>query len=108
MKLGLYTALLSKCSLDEVIPRITALGIEAVEFSTGNYGTAAHIQLDWIEQPAKLREFRNKLNDAGLFISALGCGGNVLHPERRISEAHAATHAASNSAGRSVGSFYRH
>ncbi len=27
----------------------------------------------------------------GLFISALGCGGNVLHPDKQIGDAHAAT-----------------
>jgi sugar phosphate isomerase/epimerase len=90
MKLGLYTAPFANLALDEVIPRIRTLGIEAVEFATGNYGKAAHAQLDWLDQPAKLRELRSKLNDAGLMISALGCGGNVLHPDKQIGEAHAA------------------
>jgi sugar phosphate isomerase/epimerase len=91
MKLGLFAAALSKLSLDEVIPRVKALGIEAVELSTGNYGSPTHIQLDWVDQPAKLKELRTKLKDAGLFISALGCGGNVLHPDTRIAEAHTTT-----------------
>jgi sugar phosphate isomerase/epimerase len=91
MKLGLFTALLSKVGLDEVIARVRPLGIEAIELNTGNYGASAHIQLDLIDHPEKLRELQKKLKDAGLFISALGCGGNVLHPDRQIGDAHAAT-----------------
>jgi sugar phosphate isomerase/epimerase len=91
MKLGLFTALFSDLSLDEVISRVRALGIEAVEFATGNYGKPAHIQLDWLDQPAKLEEIRKKLDSAGLMISALGCGGNVLHPDNTIADSHAAT-----------------
>jgi sugar phosphate isomerase/epimerase len=91
MKLGLFTALFSDLSLDDVIRRVGPLGIEALEFATGNYGRPAHIQLDWLDQPSKLQEIRAKLDDAGLIISALGCGGNVLHPDREIGEAHAAT-----------------
>lgn len=91
MKLGLFTALFSDLTLDEVIRRIRPLHIEAVEFATGNYGAAAHVQLEWLDQPAKLQDLRTKLRDAGLIISALGCGGNVLHPDKRISEAHAGT-----------------
>jgi sugar phosphate isomerase/epimerase len=91
MKLGLFTALLSKVSLDEVIARVRPLGIEAVELNTGNYGASAHIQLDMVDHPEKMRALRKKLKDAGLFISALGCGGNVLHPDKRIGDAHAAT-----------------
>ncbi len=87
MKLGLFTAALTKLSLDELIPCVTALGIEAIELGTGNYGKPAHIQVELIEQPEKLKDLRKKLQDAGLFISALGCGGNVLHPDTRIAEA---------------------
>ena len=61
MKLGLFTAALSKVSLDEVIPRVTALGIEAIELSTGNYGSPAHIQLELMEQPAKLKDLQNEI-----------------------------------------------
>lgn len=91
MKLGLFTALFSDLSLDEVIRRIRPLHIEAIELATGNYGKAAHIQLEWLEDPPQIEELRKKVEDAGLIISAFGCGGNVLHPDKRISEAHAAT-----------------
>ncbi|PYT19602.1 MAG: hypothetical protein DMG58_35980 [Acidobacteria bacterium] len=80
MKLGLFTALFSDLTLDEVISRIRPLEIQAVELAAGNYGAPKHVHPDWIEQPDKLAELRRKLDDAGLIVSALGCGGNVLHP----------------------------
>jgi sugar phosphate isomerase/epimerase len=91
MKLGIFTALFSDLTLDDVIRRVCPLGIEAVELATGNYGKPAHVHLDWIDQPDRLRELRDKLNDAGLVISALGCGGNVLHPNPEIGPLHAET-----------------
>jgi sugar phosphate isomerase/epimerase len=91
MKLGLFTALFSDLTLDEVLRRIRPLHIDAVEFATGNYGAPAHVQLDWLDQPARLQELRTKLQDAGVVISALGCGGNVLHPDKSISDAHTGT-----------------
>jgi sugar phosphate isomerase/epimerase len=91
MKLGIFTALFSDLSLDEVIRRVCPLGIQAVELATGNYGKPAHIQLDWIDEPDRLKELRGKLDDAGLSISALGCGGNVLHPDPAVGPLHAET-----------------
>lgn len=92
MKLGLYTALFVDISLDEVIRRVRPLGIEALEFATGNYGAPTFLHPDWLDQPARLRELRQKLEDAGLIISALGCGGNVLHPDPQVGQKHAETH----------------
>lgn len=92
MKLGLFTALFSDLTLDEVISRVRPLRIQALEFGAGNYGAPAHVHPDWIDQLDKLRDLRSKLDDAGLTISALGCGGNVLHPDPRIGKQHAETH----------------
>jgi len=89
MKLGLFTALFSDLTLDEVIARIRPLGIQAVELAAGNYGAPAHVHTDWLDRPDKLAELRRKLEDEGLFISALGCGGNVLHPT--LGQQHAET-----------------
>jgi len=37
MKVGVFTALLANLSLDQVIARLTELGITTVELGTGNY-----------------------------------------------------------------------
>ncbi len=91
MKVGLFTALFAKLSLDDVIRKIKPLGIRTVELGTGNYPGDPHLKLEWLNEPAKLKEFRQKLNDQGISISALSCHGNPLHPNKKIAEVHAET-----------------
>lgn len=89
MKLGLFTALFARLSLDEVLKKLKPLGIRTVELGTGNYPGDPHIKLEWLSAPAKLKEFRQKLDDQGFAISALSCHGNPLHPNKKTGEAYA-------------------
>ena len=91
MKVGLFTALLAKLSLDEVIEKVKPLGIQTLELGTGNYPGEPHLKLEWLHQPAKLKEFKQKLEDEGISISALSCHGNPLHPNKAIAKSHAET-----------------
>lgn len=89
MKLGIFTALFARLSLDEVIKKIKPLGIRTIELGTGNYPGDPHLKLEWLSAAAKLREFKQKLDDQGITISALSCHGNPLHPNKPFAEAHA-------------------
>jgi len=73
MKVGLFTVLLANLSLDEVVKKIKPLGIRAVELGTANYPGDAHLKLEWLSSSAKLKEFKQRLNDQGMTISALSC-----------------------------------
>ncbi len=86
MKVGLFTALFAKLSLDEVIEKIKPLGIQALELGTGNYPGDPHLKLEWLKQPAKLKEFRQRLDDEGISISALSSHGNPLHPDKAFAK----------------------
>lgn len=86
MKVGLFTALLAKLSLDDVIKKIKPLGVRTVELGTGNYPGDPHLKLEWLSSTAKLKEFKQKLDDQGIAISALSCHGNPLHPNRNFAE----------------------
>ena len=86
MKIGLFTALFAKLSLDEVIQKIKPLGIEALELGTGNYPGDPHLKLEWLNQPAKLKEFKQKLDGEGISISALSSHGNPLHPDKEFAK----------------------
>jgi len=86
MKVGLFTALFAKLSLDEVIEKIKPLGIQALELGTGNYPGDPHLKLEWLNQPAKLKEFRQRLDDEGISISALSSHGNPLHPNKAFAK----------------------
>jgi len=89
MKVGLFTALFARLSLDEVIKKIKPLGIRTIELGTGNYPGDPHVKLEWLSSIAKLREFKQRLDDQGISISALSCHGNPLHPNKKIGDAHA-------------------
>ncbi|HKT10985.1 MAG TPA: sugar phosphate isomerase/epimerase [Terriglobia bacterium] len=87
MKVGLFTVLFSKLKLQQVIDKIKPLGISTIELGTGNYPGNAHLKLDLLNNPAKLKEFKQKLDDQGITISALSCHGNALHPVKKIATA---------------------
>jgi len=91
MKVGLFTALLARLSLDEVVEKIKPLGIRTLELGTGNYIGDSHLKLEWLSQPSRIKEFKQKLEDQGMSISALSCHGNPLHPNKAIAETHAET-----------------
>ncbi len=80
MKVGVFTALLADLSLDQVISKLTALGIHTVELGTGNYPGDPHCKLSMLEDPKALGEFKEKLKDHGITITALSCHGEPLHP----------------------------
>jgi sugar phosphate isomerase/epimerase len=91
MKVGLFVVLFPKLSIDEIIQKAKPLGIEAFELGVGNYPGEPHLKLDWMNNSAKLKEFKQKLDDNGIAISALSCHGNPLHPNKAIAKLHAAT-----------------
>src|SRR5437016_12485021 len=84
MRIGLFTALYSQLTLDQVIEKVQPLGIRCLELGAVNYATAAHVKLEWLSAPAKLNDLKQKLEDHGITISALTSAGNSLHPNPKI------------------------
>jgi sugar phosphate isomerase/epimerase len=89
MKLGVFTPLFAKLPFDEVLRRVQAAGLEAIEIGTGAFPGADHIDVDGLlGSAAKVKEYRAKVRDHGLTISALSCHGNPLHPDAKIARQH--------------------
>src|SRR5689334_1907504 len=88
MRLGVFTALLSQLPLDNVLAKLTSLGVTTVELGTGNYPGDPHCKLSMLHNASALDEFKRKLDDQGFSISALSCHGNPLHPDPEIGKAH--------------------
>jgi sugar phosphate isomerase/epimerase len=56
--------------------------VTAVELGTGGWPGSAHVDVDRLLQcAADAREYRQRVADAGLTMSALSCHGNPLHPD---------------------------
>lgn len=88
MRLGVFTALLAQMPLADVIAKLKGLGVTTVELGTGNYPGDPHCKLAMLDDTATLDEFRTRLHDNGISISALSCHGNPLHPDRKVGDPH--------------------
>src|SRR5437763_15767360 len=81
MRVGVFTALLAQMPLDGVITKLKEMGIATVELGTGNYPGDPHCKLSMLEDKAARKDFKQKLDDNGITISALSCHGNPRHPD---------------------------
>ncbi len=86
MRVGVFTALLSQMSLDDVLKKLKSVGVSTVELGTGNYPGDPHCKLSMLDNPGELDTFKKKLADNGFSISALSCHGNPLHPDPAFSK----------------------
>lgn len=86
MRVGVFTALLANFSLDQVIAKLSGLGINTVELGTGNYPGGPHCKLSMLEDAKALEEFKKKLDDNGITVTALSCHGEPLHPDAEIAK----------------------
>ena len=89
MKLGMLTAMMSNESLEKVLDLVVDYEMEAVELGTGGFVGNAHCNPDeLLSDRSKLQRLREMLSERGLFISALSCHGNPLHPDPQIGPVH--------------------
>lgn len=82
MKLGVFDPLFRSLDLAETLDKVAALGLEAVEISTGGYVGNSHCNpKELIADDRARAAFQRAINDRNLTISALSCHGNPLHPD---------------------------
>jgi sugar phosphate isomerase/epimerase len=82
MKLGVLTVPYQSLPRREALEKIAALGVDCVELGTGNYPGSQHCDVnEMLGNESARAELRNDLAATGLFVSALSCHGNPLHPD---------------------------
>jgi sugar phosphate isomerase/epimerase len=85
--IGVFDPVFGKLSLDKMIDKISAMGIEAVEIGTGSYPGAPHCPVqDLLDDPVKLRAWKKKFEDRNILVATLSCHGNPVHPDGTIAE----------------------
>lgn len=86
MRLGLFTPVFQMKSLDEMLVELKRYpAIRMLEIGTGGWPGSSHLDLDGLlADQGALRDYRLKIADAGLQISALSCHGNPVHPQEEI------------------------
>ncbi len=93
MKVGIMMALFGKQTLDQALEIVAKAGVEAVEIGTGNYPGSPHCPVEeLLASQVALNNWKAKIRDKGLEISALSCHGNPLHPDKKYAEANHEVH----------------
>ncbi len=80
--IGVFDAVYDKLTLDQMIDKVSALGLEAVEIGTGGYPGSNHCPVDeLLADPAKAKAWKKKFEDKGIRVATLSCHGNPVHPD---------------------------
>ena len=87
MKLGVLTVMMSDMSLEDVLKKLSTLGVQTVELGSGGYPGTAHANAaDLLENPKKIDELLNLVKKYNMEISAFSCHGNPVHPQKEIAD----------------------
>ena len=79
--IGVFDPVYEKLSIDEMLDKVTALGLEAMEIGTGGYPNNHHCPLDdLITDRSKAKAWLKKFEDRGIRVATLSCHGNPIHP----------------------------
>jgi sugar phosphate isomerase/epimerase len=82
MKLGLLAGVFSGLSFDELLGRLRAEGLDAVELAGGAWPGTRHVDpVRAVEDSGYAEAVRSALGEHGLVLSALAAHGNPLHPQ---------------------------
>lgn len=87
MKLGAINVPLSGMPFDAAMQYLASIGIEAVEIGCGGFPGNAHCDPEiLLNSNLAMEKFKDTLKRNNLEISALGCHGNAVHPNKDIAE----------------------
>jgi len=79
--IGVFDPVYANLSLDAMLEKVTALGLEAMEIGTGGYPNNKHCPLDdLIADKSKAKAWVKKFEDKGIRVATLSCHGNPVHP----------------------------
>ncbi len=89
MILGVFTVLFGQLPFDQMVEKVADFGFKFIELGTGAYPGNAHCNAgELLTNRTALDQFRRRLKDADLTISALSCHGNPIHPDKQIATQH--------------------
>lgn len=90
--IGVFDPVYSDLPLDEMLDKISALGLEAIEIGTGGYPGSPHCPVaDLLADSSKLNAWKKKFEDRNIRVATLSCHGNPVHPDDSIAKADAET-----------------
>jgi sugar phosphate isomerase/epimerase len=89
MKLGVFNTLFLEKGLEETLDEVKSYGLDAIEIGCGGFIPKNHINpAEYLEDDKKCKQLSDALDKRGLFISALSCHGNMVHPQKDFADQH--------------------
>src|SRR5437016_2333498 len=80
--IGVFDPVYENLSLDEMLDKVAALGLEAMEIGTGGYPGTNHCPVaELLADPAKAKAWKKKFEDHNLRVATFSCHGNPIHPD---------------------------
>jgi sugar phosphate isomerase/epimerase len=80
--IGVFDPVYKDLSMDAMLEKVSALGLEAMEIGTGGYPEAHHCPLDeLLADASKAKAWQKKFEDRGIHVATLSCHGNPIHPD---------------------------
>ena len=85
--IGVFDPVYADLSTDEMLEKISALGIEAVEIGTGGYPGNKHCPVkELLADSAKAKTWKKRFTDRNIEVATFSCHGNPLHPDHTIAQ----------------------
>jgi sugar phosphate isomerase/epimerase len=82
--IGVFDPVYDNLSLDEMLDRVSALGLEAMEIGTGGYPGTKHCPVaELLADPAKAKAWKKKFEDKNIRVATFSCHGNPVHPDAK-------------------------
>src|SRR5262249_31022862 len=82
--IGVFDPVYEHLGIDEMLDRVSALGLEAMEIGTGGYPDNHHCPLDdLIADRSKAKAWLKKFEDKNIRVATLSCHGNPIHPDAK-------------------------
>ena len=87
MQIGVLTVLYHQLPFTQMLDKVRAMGLHAVELGTGTYSNNTHLNLDrMLENKSDREAFMEELDKRDMFISALSAHGNPIHPDPHVAK----------------------
>jgi len=85
--IGVFDPAFPDLSLDQMLEKYAAWGVEAAEIGTGGYPGDKHCPAqELLDDPAKMRAWKKKFDDKNVRVMTLSCHGNPVHPDPKIAQ----------------------
>lgn len=85
MNLSVFTVPYYHLSLEATLEKLATWGVQSVEIGAGGYPGRGHLDVALLlSDDQAVRDLQNMLDKNKIFISALSCHGNPVHPQGQV------------------------